>query len=140
MKKIFYILAFLILWSAITYAQTNFSVTVLSAVDSLAVAGAEVTVTPSNKRGTTDQSGKFNFSSIDGSNELTIRHIGYEPFKRRFELPGSTYTIYLVPASNTIQTVEINTGYQTIPKERATGSFVTVSNKQLSEQFSTDIL
>ncbi len=34
----------------------------------------------------------------------------------------------------------LSTGYQTIPKERATGSFEHIKEKQLNQQFSTDIL
>ncbi len=39
-----------------------------------------------------------------------------------------------------IDEVEINTGYQRIPKERATGSFVFVDSALLNRTFSTDIL
>ncbi len=39
-----------------------------------------------------------------------------------------------------IEEVEINTGYQRIPKERATGSFVFIDSAILNRSFSTDIL
>lgn len=39
-----------------------------------------------------------------------------------------------------LDSVVVSTGYQTVPKERATGSFVQVSNELLNRSVSTDIL
>jgi hypothetical protein len=36
--------------------------------------------------------------------------------------------------------VTVNTGYQSIPKERATGSFVFIDNEQLNRRVATDII
>src|SRR5690606_31154815 len=46
----------------------------------------------------------------------------------------------LVPNENILEEVEVSTGYQTIPAERATGSFVRVDNELLNRSVGTNIL
>src|SRR5690606_8201716 len=45
-----------------------------------------------------------------------------------------------VPTENMLEEVEVSTGYQTIPKERATGSFEVVDQKMLRRNIGTNIL
>lgn len=45
-----------------------------------------------------------------------------------------------IPKAKELEEVIISTGYQTIPKERSTGSFATIDNKLLNERVTTSIL
>lgn len=45
-----------------------------------------------------------------------------------------------IPKVKELEEVIISTGYQTIPKERSTGSFATIDNKLLNERVTTSIL
>src|SRR6185312_3009033 len=48
--------------------------------------------------------------------------------------------VYLKPDQSILQNVIVSTGYQQIPKERATGSFTMINNTLLNRSVSTDIL
>ncbi|MGV3764883.1 MAG: SusC/RagA family TonB-linked outer membrane protein [Chitinophagaceae bacterium] len=46
----------------------------------------------------------------------------------------------IIPKVKELEEVIISTGYQTIPKERSTGSFATIDNKLLNERVTTSIM
>ncbi|NMN37587.1 TonB-dependent receptor plug domain-containing protein [Pedobacter sp. SG918] len=50
------------------------------------------------------------------------------------------FSVVLTGKDQELGTVEVSTGYQTLPKERATGSFLKLSGKLLNEQVGTDII
>ncbi len=65
---------------------------------------------------------------------ITVSNISYQP--KDIRLNGKTsLTITLLPEIKDLGEVEVsvNTGYQSIPRERATGSFSVVTSKQLSQ-------
>lgn len=68
--------------------------------------------------------------------------VGYKDFL--FPVTQATHLqnllIQLSPDIKSLQEVIVSTGYQTLPKERATGSFTVISNQKLNEQVSIDIL
>ncbi|MNK34410.1 TonB-dependent Receptor Plug Domain protein [compost metagenome] len=118
-------------------AQQQFKVYGLP--DSIPISNATVRV-QGKQPVTTGNNGQFMLDLPNGNYQLEIRYLGYMPLSLTLSLPSKIQNFYLTPDLNLLQTVEINTGYQTIPRERATGSFVTISNKQLNEQMSTDII
>jgi TonB-linked SusC/RagA family outer membrane protein len=72
---------------------------------------------------------------------LTISSIGYATDNQRITKKVPLLIIQLKTASKELEEVEIvNTGYQHIPKERATGSFDFIDNKTLNQQVGTNIL
>jgi TonB-linked SusC/RagA family outer membrane protein len=89
-----------------------------------------------------DRDGSFLIRGSVSSDTLRFTSIGY----RDFLLPVVQMThlqdllIQLSPDSKTLQEVTVSTGYQMLPKDRATGSFTVISNRKLNEQISTDIL
>jgi TonB-linked SusC/RagA family outer membrane protein len=112
---------------------------VLALPDSVPIVGATVTITGKPAMATLGQ-GQFTLNYPSGTYELEIRYMGYLPLRTTLKLPSQNLRFYLQPDLNLLQTVEINTGYQTVPRERATGSFVSIGSKQLNEQISTDII
>jgi TonB-linked SusC/RagA family outer membrane protein len=97
------------------------------------------------------QNKALTLSNADGSflirgnalpDTLKFTCIGYQDF----ELPITRAArlqdllIPLLPARQDLQEVVVSTGYQTLPKDRATGSFTVLSNRKLNEQVGTDIL
>ena len=121
-----------------TNAQQN-QFRVYTLPDSLALGNASIRIKDGQSL-LTDANGRFELKLPSGSYELIISYMGYRPLTAAIRLPLGSQNFYLVPDPNLLQAVEINTGYQTIPKERATGSFVSIGNKLLNEQFSTDII
>ncbi|MNJ95302.1 TonB-dependent Receptor Plug Domain protein [compost metagenome] len=102
------------------------------------IAGATVNSSYSGIATSTTNSGAFEIS-VQNGDLLTIRMLGYEP--REIEVNGLIGEIRLNATNVVMETAEvINTGYQSIPKERATGSFSTVNNELLNQQVSTDII
>ncbi|RFZ85116.1 SusC/RagA family TonB-linked outer membrane protein [Mucilaginibacter terrenus] len=104
------------------------------------VSGATIALLPGTRLMITDASGHFRLSANHGNYRLRVTYTGFVPFERSIILPlRDTIKIVLEPAVNTIAEVTVSTGYQQLPKERATGSFVTVGRELINRSFSTDI-
>lgn len=86
----------------------------------------------------TNADGKFNITVATGMQTLVISYVGMKTTELVVNGDVNTTTIVLPEAEGSLAEVVISTGYQTIPKERATGSFGTVSKEQL-ERPSTNI-
>jgi TonB-linked SusC/RagA family outer membrane protein len=98
--------------------------------------GANVSIMGTRRRALTDIDGRFSFTGIEHKARLIVSYVGYGTDTI---LVGNetNFTIKLDPVINSIKEVNIvSTGYQTLPKERATGSFEVITKEQL--QHSTD--
>ena len=85
--------------------------------------------------------GTFKLTRVKTRDTLTFSSIGYVTIEQRISANTSFLRITLQQESKKLQEVEIvNTGYQSIPKERATGSFDFIDNKTLNQQVGTNIL
>lgn len=72
---------------------------------------------------------------------LIISYIGYKKQEISFKLPlKEQLTVFLSQDEQTLQEVTINTGYETVPKERSTGSFEQIDNQLLNRRVSSNIL
>ncbi len=71
---------------------------------------------------------------------LVVSSIGYETKKVIVNSYVHNYTISLNDITEKLQDVTVNTGYQSIPKERATGSFTFINNATLNQQAGSNIL
>lgn len=71
--------------------------------------------------------GHFRLTLLRTAKEIEISYLGYESKKVRLTSANS-YRIVLEPASELLDEVVV-TGYQTISRERATGSFAKVDSK-----------
>jgi TonB-linked SusC/RagA family outer membrane protein len=141
MKK--YLLLLLIIISRTAIAQVGTPVTgkVLSVKDSLPLAGATVLVNETNKSFTADNNGVFSIYETTGDFNLTVTFIGYKKGKLLVRLPVSKPLVVLLEPDHTeLKEVTVSTGYQTLPRERATGSFENVSNDLFNRSTGTDIV
>ncbi len=112
-------------------------------VDSIGnpISNATVTIKGSNKITSSNTNGEFSFSGIENNAVLIITHIGFQ--KQEIKLKGeSELNIHLSINASQLSdvTVEVSTGYQKIPKERATGSFDLIDNTLINRSVSTNIL
>lgn len=136
MKQLLFI--FLLSLHAFAAQAQTISGTVRSA-SGQPVVSATVRVGQTGAAITADEQGFFTLHNIRSTDTLIISAIGYE--EERVPVGGrSELLIILSPGATALQEVVVNTGYQKLPRERATGSFTTVSSQQLNEQFSTDVL
>lgn len=102
------------------------------------LAGATIKVKGSNKITQTDTEGKFQLNDVDDRATLVISYLGYETTEVQ---ANSNIKIRLSPTSADLkELLVVSTGYQSLPKERATGSFVQIDNQLLNRRVGTNIL
>lgn len=123
-------------------AQYSISGTILSKDDRQALAGANLRLTQSKVKTQTDQNGSFQLNASTLPDTLVVSYTGATESRLILNIGNyqQHHQIFLASPSNNLQEVVISTGYQQIPKERATGAFSTVSNKLFNQQVSTRIL
>lgn len=107
--------------------------------DGVPVAGANVLVKGTNKSTITDKDGAFYFTGVNEDAILVISYVGY--VTKEIAAAATTMgDIALVMGTGKLEEVSVvSTGYQTLPKERATGSFEHISQKTLDRKISQNI-
>ncbi|WP_316747217.1 SusC/RagA family TonB-linked outer membrane protein [Pedobacter gandavensis] len=106
------------------------------------LAGATLTVKRTKKSTKTDKDGEFNLS-VAPEDIIIVSYIGYvtREIKASYAKPKDPLSIVLQLSNSNLKQVEVvNTGYQSLPKERATGSFQIITAKQLEHSTSPDLL
>jgi len=89
-----------------------------------------------------DKDGRFHLSVSIFPVRIVIHHMAYGDTTLFINTKAENLIVEL---SRNIQEleivdVEVNTGYQTLPKERSTGSFVHIGKEKFTEQVGSDIL
>jgi TonB-dependent SusC/RagA subfamily outer membrane receptor len=145
MKKIILFIMGLVCASLSVQAQQSslhtISGMVLSAKEGTPLVGATVKA-KNNAEGTiTDADGRFNLQLSILPDTLIVSRIGYHQEQTAIKsFSENPIIIKLEPSNTQLQEITVSTGYQQIPKERATGSFDFIDNKLLNRSVSTDIL
>lgn len=105
------------------------------------LAGANVKVKGTVIGGITNAEGVFELRGVEENATLEISYLGFENLI--VKLNGQTtisVQLKLVESELAAVSVSVYTGYQQIPKDRATGSFVQIDNKLLNRGTSLDVL
>lgn len=88
-----------------------------------------------------DGNGRFTLPAPTAPDTLVISHIGYHTLHRAINSHDhAPLAITLVPSVASIKGIVVSTGYQDIPKARATGSFDFIDNKTFNEQAGPNVL
>ncbi|MES2827393.1 MAG: SusC/RagA family TonB-linked outer membrane protein [Bacteroidota bacterium] len=104
-----------------------------------ALSGATVRIKGTNRVSITVENGSFSFVNVDEKAVLVISYTGYE--NKELSVTDDLGNIRVAAISSKLEQVEIvSTGYQTLPKERATGSFTLIDNKTVNRAVSSDFL
>lgn len=101
--------------------------------------GATITVRGTQVQATTDANGVFTLPSRYYNSSLDIAYIGYATAQVQAK-NATNIRLLKVDASLQEVSVVVSTGYQTLPAERATGSFAKVDNELFNRQVSTDVI
>ncbi|MDY0904691.1 SusC/RagA family TonB-linked outer membrane protein [Pedobacter sp. CFBP9032] len=103
--------------------------------------GAMVKIKGTNKYVSTDGNGHFNLNLTDNENTLEINYIGYLSITQKFDRNTAlkVVTVRLKANSSLLADVVVN-GFQSISRERSTGSATILDNKKLNENINIDIL
>jgi TonB-linked SusC/RagA family outer membrane protein len=104
-----------------------------------AVAGVTVSIKGSNKKTTTDAEGKFSITANKQDDVLVFTSIMTDT--QEIDLANRTQlTVSLKTKTNLLQEVSVNTGFQTIAKQRMTGATVTVGSEEIAKRYNTNII
>lgn len=105
------------------------------------VSGASVRLLQNNQTVHTDAKGQFQLVLSSGTDTLLVSHLAYLPYRTPVNTGLKTrLRISLQPKDNTLQEVEVNTGYYSVPKERATGSFDFIDNETINRSVGMNII
>lgn len=132
--------------ATIVQAETNLFQTTVDVrgrvTDSLGnpLVGATIRVLNSNRIVQSNRQGFFTIRNVSESATLNINYIGY--ISQQIKAATDLGTIILRPSETVLETTEITyqTGYQSISRERATGSFSSVSSADISDKLQTGIM
>jgi len=101
---------------------------------------ATITVKGTKNSVSTDTQGFFQLNDVDNDATLIITGVNIESYevkvKGRNDLGVIGVKTKIVEGEN----VQVSTGYQQLPKERATGSFSQVNNELFNRRVSTDVI
>ena len=115
---------------------------VLNATDLTPIPGVNVVIKGTSLGGITGEDGSFTLSIGPGEFTLNISFIGFKSQELDVSLPSeNSMTILLEEDALSLAEFQvISTGFQELPAERATGSFVQVDEELVSRRVSTSIL
>ncbi len=94
--------------------------------------GAIVSVKGLKKQVVTNSDGEFKLENVDEDAVLVVTFLGYQT--REIKASQNLGNIILNIQPSQLDEVTVSTGYQTLSRERVTGSFSKVSSKQLDQQ------
>jgi len=104
--------------------------------------GAFVKLADSTYSAICNESGEFSLQAPAGTYTLMVSYIGMESQEIEITLPmEERLEILLIPQSLDLASVEVvSTGYQQIPKERATGSFAFLDEELVQRKVGANVL
>ena len=106
------------------------------------LAGATVKVKGTNTITKSNEKGEFYLAGVQDDAVLEISYIGFKALEIPVKGAVMPLEIKLNVATGELEEVKVtySTGYQNIPKERATGSFERISNDAINQRITTDVL
>ena len=114
--------------------------TVVSAEDKKPLHGVSVRVEAENIKISTKKDGSFSIPVAHRKGKVKFTNVGYKTVELEYT-SGVVLSVQLSSSDNQLEEVEVvSTGFQKIPKERATGSFEFVDNKLLNQRVGSTIL
>jgi len=103
------------------------------------LAGAVIKLKDGRRTTVTNADGEFTFLGVDEKATIIISFLGFKV--QEIKVSNQLGNIQLEPVAGQLNEVGVvSTGYQNIPKERATGSFTQVDNALINRSVSTNIL
>lgn len=124
-----------------TYAQHSYIGKIYSADNREAIYGISISLGGSGKLlAVSDYSGVFSFNSPQNEIQVRLTGMGYTTVHKT--LFGGADTVYIDMnfSNKELDEVVISTGYERIPKERATGSFTYIDAEVLNRSVATGLI
>ncbi|WP_170982991.1 SusC/RagA family TonB-linked outer membrane protein [Dyadobacter frigoris] len=137
---LFYLIAFLLANQPVKAQSFRIQGQVLAADNTGPLTGASVRVRGTQQGTTTDANGFFSLAVSSDKLNLIVSFIGYRSADSTITLPLKKELVFLMQQDAAVINEVSVTGYQSIPKERATGSFVQIDQELINRSVSTNIL
>src|SRR5690606_28296872 len=101
---------------------------------------ARVTIESKNSgmKESTDGEGRFYFANLNNGDSLIFSHVGYNMVTLKAGI--EELIVYLDKSENIIEEIVLQTGYESLPKERATGSFTSIDKALLNRSTSSNLM
>ncbi len=140
--KYLFLIALLTLAQELFAQRIEIKGKILDAVTKEPLIGASVRIQENGIGKVTNEEGDFAFDLENGNYSLIVNYLGYQASQLDFTVPLETpLLIELKPEDMNLDQVEVvATGYQEIPKSRASGSFVTVNEELIDRRVSTNLI
>lgn len=139
MKVLKFIIYFCFI-SLTSFAQQSFKGDVKDAETGVPIMGATVQVQENRNVLVSNVQGEFSVASNLDSITIHISALGYKAKDMVLRQKEESYQIRLISIAQQLATVVVSTGYQELPKERITGSFVSLNQQSLERPVSSGIL
>jgi TonB-linked SusC/RagA family outer membrane protein len=143
-KTIFYIVLAVLCLFFRAEAQTSYIIKgrITASAGNTPLQSATIRIKSTQISTTTNEQGLFTITPAATTGTLIISYIGYKTTEISFNSANKPiFNISLVEYKNTLSEVSVvSTGYQTLAKERATGSFVLADSGLVNRRVSQDIL
>lgn len=141
MIKHLILIGLVVMLSAKLMAQANPSGKVVTAVGQQALQRVSITMVEVKQTVQSDGEGNFTLPGLRGKQLLQFRHLGYQPLDTVMVFPLKEKLIVLLYAAVAqLNEVVVSTGYQSLPKERATGSFHQLGQELLDQRVGANII
>jgi hypothetical protein len=106
----------------------------ITGIDGVSLPWANVWVKGTRKGTTANERGEYNLSGMKAGDKLVVTYVGYKEKELTISGIGMLNIQMEAEASKMMNEVAVvSTGYQSLPKERATGAFSSVSAKDLEK-------
>lgn len=122
--------------SVLLHAQ-NYEVKILDAETKTPIEAAAVHLKKNKQLAISDASGIVKLTRIQLPDSIQITALNYRTVNLLFNPQTTIY--YLQPFAGESEVI-VQTGYQSLPKERATGSFTQIDNQLFNRRISTNVL
>lgn len=86
----------------------------------------------------TDERGYFRLTNVDPKAKLVITYLGYESVE--INASSDLQNLVLKPVNFAVGEVVVNTGYQSISKERVTGAYSIITSKELEDKLQPNLV
>lgn len=145
MRKNLWFLVILILYAGSGLAMQQSSGIIFGTIkdtDGLSLPGALISLQATSYRAISNEEGKFELTVPQGKYILLISYIGMESLRLEIDVPLlRPLDLVLKPNEQELTLVEVvSTGYQALPKERATGSFAQLDSQLVQRRVSANLI
>jgi len=142
MKIYIFCLCFFLSVAAVGQQIDRLSGKVLDRANGKSIPAVTVLALEKKQAVSSDKNGIFFFDNINLPSTLRVSSVGYKDTVVHIDqgMAIGDVKVYMTADNNRMDEVVVSTGFQKIPKDRATGSFDLIDNKLFNRQVSTDVI